>query len=148
MSEVAYRNGKIYVAGNDDDNKNVLVWRIPISLSGDKKHIVLDTANAKKWALSGSRSRDYVSIDVNKDEDVVVSFRAYDATTPTRVRYMILYHGESSFRDSVELTSPSEGSSGGRIDFVMSEVDPSDDETVWFISRDASGPLVVSVHPR
>ena len=146
LSAVAYRNGNIYVAG--DDGGKIHVWRVPMSLSGDKKRIILDTQNAKKWTLTGTRSHDYVTLDVNKDEDVVVSFRAYDATTPTRVRYAILYHGESSFRDSVELTSPSAGSSGDRIDFVMAEVDPSDDETVWCISRDASGPLIVSVHPR
>ena len=146
MSEVVYRNGNIYIAGNDD--QNVLVWRVPISLSPDKKQIVLDTHNAKKWTLSGNRTRDYATIDVDKKEDVVVSFRAYDPTTPTRVRYAILYHGDSSFRDSVELTSPGTGSSGGRIDLVTSEVDPSDDETIWFITRDAAGALIASVHPR
>jgi hypothetical protein len=146
MSEVVYRSGNLYIAGNDDEN--VLVWRVPLSLSGDKKQIVLDTQNAKKWTLKGTRTRDYVTIDVNKDEDVVVSFRAYDTSTPTRVRYVILYHGDSSFRDSVELTTPSSGSSGGRIDLVTSAVDPSDDETIWFITRDASGALIATVHPR
>jgi hypothetical protein len=146
LSEVVYRNCNIYAAG--DDGEKIHVWRVPISLSGDKKHVILDTEKARKWTLAGTRSRDYVSIDVNKDEDVVISFRAYDAKTPTRIRYAILYHGESSFRESVELTSPSTGSSGNRIDLVTSEVDPSDNETVWFISRDADGPLIASVRPR
>ena len=145
MSEVVYRSGNIYIAGNDD--QNVLVWRVPISLSADKKQILLGH-DAKKWTLNGSRTRDYVTIDVDKNEDVVVSFRAYDTTTPTRVRYAILYHGDSSFRDSVELTSPSTGPSGGRIDLVTSAVDPSDDETIWFITRDAAGALIGSVHAR
>ena len=146
LSEVVYRNGNIYTAG--DDGEKIHVWRVPISLSGDKKHIILDTEKARKWTLAGTRSRDYVTIDVNKDEDVVISFRAYDAKTPTRMRYAILYHGESSFREPIELSSPSAGSSGNRIDLVTSEVDPSDDETVWFISRDADGPLIASVRPR
>ena len=146
LSEVVYRNGNIYVAG--DDGKNIHVWRVPISVSDDKKQIILDTQNARKWTLTGTRSRDDATVDVNKDEDVVVSFRAYDATTPTQLHYAILYHGEPRFRHSVELTSPSKGSSGDRIDLVTSQVDPSDDETVWFISRDAGGPLIASVHPR
>lgn len=45
----------------------------------------------------------------------------------------------------MELTSPSSGSSGNRIDLVTSEVDPSDDETGWFISGDADGPLLASL---
>ncbi|HEX4665330.1 MAG TPA: hypothetical protein VH207_01925 [Chthoniobacterales bacterium] len=146
LSEVVYRNGNIYVAG--DEGEKIRVWRVPISLSGDKKQIILDLQNARKWTLAGAHSRDYVSLDVNKDEDVVISFRAYDAKTPTRIRYAVLYHGESSFRESVELSSPSGGSSGDRIDLVTSEVDPSDDETIWFISRDADGPLIASVRPR
>jgi hypothetical protein len=87
LSEVVYRNGNIYTAG--DDGEKIHVWRVPISLSGDKKHIILDTEKARKWTLAGPLSRDYVTIDVNKDEDVVISFRAYDAKTPTGMRYAI-----------------------------------------------------------
>jgi hypothetical protein len=146
-------------------NERVIVWRIPFSLSpprlvsvqkgkgeGHRLNagtVAIDSAHVQKWILEDKKLKlDNPTIEVTKNNDVVVSFRAWDQGVPNQVWYDVLYWGESSFRHSTVLSAPATGASGGaRIDYISSSIDPTDDETVWIIGKDGNGPIVASVRP-
>ena len=130
----------------------MLVWKLPVAPTTDKTAITINTAGVRKWVIKDAAASpltfDYPSLDVNKHDDVVVSFRASSKTAANQVRYAVFYHDESQFRQPKVLTVPIKtGTGGGRIDYVTSTIDPSDDETVWFIGRDQDGAVIGSVRP-
>ena len=150
IKELAYRDGALYIVGTG--GKRVLVWKLPVAPSFDKTSIVIDTAGVRKWVIKDAGASpltfDYPSLDVNKHDDIVVSFRASSKAAANQVRYAVFYHDESQFRKPKVLTVPIKtGKGGGRIDYVTSTIDPSDDETVWFIGRDQDGAVIGSVRP-
>jgi hypothetical protein len=149
--QAAIRGPYLYVASAD--GTRVIVWRIPVALAPDGKSVVISEFGqpVKKWIIADTSGRglhfDYSTIDVNANNDVVVSWRAWKTGTPNQVWFAVHYSSESAFRSPRPLSAPTKGGSDGRIDFVSSSVDPSDDETVWIMGADSVGSIVGSVRP-
>jgi len=149
--QAAIRGPYLYVASAD--GTRVIVWRIPVALAPDGKSVVISEFGqpVKKWIIADTSGRglhfDYSTIDVNANNDVVVSWRAWKTGTPNQVWFAVHYNSESAFRSPRPLSAPTKGGSDGRIDFVSSSVDPSDDETVWIMGADSVGSIVGSVRP-
>jgi hypothetical protein len=143
------RGSYLYIATTD--GTRISVWRIPFALS---PHGVLsiDGNHVGKFAISQHNLNfDYPTIEVTRNGDIVVAFRAWNANTPDQLWIDVLYHGETQFRTSRVVSNPgtqnvgAPGSSG--LDFISSSIDPGDDETVWISSVDGTGTIVTSVRP-
>jgi hypothetical protein len=147
--QAAIRGQYIWIVTTD--GSRVLVWRLPVGISANGKSVEIASSQVKRWTIQDTSGKglnfDYGTIDVNANNDVVVSFRAWKTGTPDQVWYDVLYNSETNFRKAQALTTPATGGAGGRIDFVSAAVDPGDDETVWIIGRDATGAVVASVRP-
>lgn len=144
------RSNYLYVTTTD--GTRVLVWRIPFGLSPNGV-LSIDGNHVGKWAISQSnRIFDYPTIEVTRNGDIVVAFRAWNTNVPDQLWVDVLYHGETQFRHSMAISSPATQDvccqpGNSSLDFISSSIDPADDETVWIISVDGTGTIVTSVRP-
>jgi hypothetical protein len=147
--QAAVRGPYLYVACAN--GARVIVWRAPMVVTPDGGSVFIDNPAVKKWIITDTSGRglhfDYSTIDVNANFDVVVSWRAWKPGTPNQVWFAVLYNTENAFRSPRPLSAPNKGGWDGRIDFVSSSVDPSDDETIWIMGADSVGSIVGSVRP-
>lgn len=152
LSEAVFSNGKLYLLNATD--KEVVVRRLPLATSDVTGKKTIPEGKVSTWSISADNENvAYPTIDVTVNQDVVVSYVAYNkATMPNEVKYAILYSGEANFRpakpvEDAAFLSGGNGPGFQKLDFVGSQRDIHDPAAVWSILADRDGVVLSLIRP-
>jgi hypothetical protein len=150
--DVVFSSGYLYLTYVESGSADVVVHRVPLAASDvtNKKEI----QSVRTWTLSApNESVAYPTVDVTSNQDVVVSYVAFNKSTmPDTIKYATLYKGEVTFRPSKQVEGASfaqggKGPGGQGLDYVASQRDVLDPTSIWTILADRDGVLLSLIRP-